>query len=191
MAMGSLFALLCGFILTPAMVAQPLDQQAPAQSQTLTWQLSNPKVVKAGISRKSQLGTLVLRHTIEALATATGNTPIKNGRFLVRLSAFSPKNDMPGQKAGLWYIQGHWAIVDENAPLKARKARYSSAIVKGLISAELPFNPVTEPGDFIAQLRVPMSPQAGEWAKGQGSFTGNEKFAGVLSLTLQPRLAAN
>jgi len=41
------------------------------------------------------------------------------------LSSFSPAADMPGQKAGTWYVQGKWSITNEKASAAEKKARHS------------------------------------------------------------------
>jgi hypothetical protein len=184
-----ILVILC--LLAPA--ASLSADRAPALTDdTFGWQLSNVKVVSAGETKTSKEGTLTRGYVVEGKAKATGaSTPIQNGVFRVSVSAFSPAVDGVGQKAGVWYVQGTWKIVDDKATKKEKEARYSPVSLKGAIRAELPFNPAVSLGTVTAIVDIPSSPVAGRWTRGAGNFLGNEKFEGVMQIeaTLWPDVA--
>lgn len=178
-----IFAVIWGLMLTPLMTAESLCGQKAVVQEEVSWQLTNPVVVEAGQTRQNENGTLTTGYKVQATAAAVGAAPVRNGTFLLNATVFSPKEDMPGQKAGMHYVTGTWSITDDKAQARARQARHSAAKIQGRLDAELSFNPARTPGPVNAQVRLPMSP-LGKWSRGEGSFSGNEKFAGEISVTL-------
>ena len=161
-------------------------QQAGQPGRQISWQITAAKVLNPGTTATGTQGIVTNGYEIEAEAGSEDEAaPIRKGIFHLTLSIFSPGQDRPGQKAGLWYLRGNWSLADKNLPPQAAKARHSRGVIKGELTGELPFNPALSPGNVNAQVRVPMSPQAGGWGKGKGTFKGNEKFAGQLDLSME------
>jgi hypothetical protein len=92
---------------------------------------------------------------------------------------------MPGQKAGLWYVQGEWSIVKTGATYADTKERHNPATIAGKCQTELDFNPTAENIDWTARASLPMSPIAGQWGRGEGSLTVNKNATGDLFLKLE------
>ncbi len=147
-----------------ALAASPLIQRVPIVNETVIWQLTDVQVVNRGQTVATQEGILTTGYTVEATARSKEGNLVPEGKFQLTLTAFSPHRDMPGQRAGRWYIQGDWVITDVNANENEEeaKARHSPAIVKGALLADLTFNPATEPGAFTAWSRLPMSLAGGQ-----------------------------
>ncbi len=174
--------LLLTVVLSTSVLATALPSLLQAGSMPAVWGLTNARVVDPGKTMILPEGTLTSGFTIEAMAIARTNAPVSSGKFLLTLSAFLPSKDMPGQKAGRWYVRGTWSIANANAALG--KARYRPGLVKGDLLAELTFNPATQLGAFSAQVRVPGGPINGTWSSGQGTLSLNNRFDGQLYLTL-------
>jgi len=150
-------------------------------SAAFDWQISKANVIDPGKTITTEKGTLTEGYVIEAVADAiSSDTPIKKGTFRITVNAFLPAEDMPGQEAGNWYIQGNWSITDEKATEKEKKARHSVGVVTGNLLATLNFNPCVSSGAVSAQVIFPMTPNGGVWARGEGTFIGNEKFEGSI-----------
>lgn len=179
-------------VLAPAWAKKPARSVVPLAEDVFTWQLNDPTVVDPPEVSETDEGILVTGYAIEAAASASEDSaPLTRGKFRLALTIFRPKVDMPGQKAGVWYLRGSWTLNEESPNPKARRARHGPGILKGDLSAELSFNPLTHSGAVNARVRLPMSHQGGAWGRGQGTFTGNELFAGQMSVKLDRRLAAN
>jgi hypothetical protein len=168
-----------------ALAASPLIQRAPIINETVIWQLTDVQVVNRGQTVMIPEGRLTTGYAVEATATSQEGSLVPEGKFQLTLTAFSPRRDMPGQRAGRWYIQGDWVITDVNASEEEANARHSPAIVKGALLADLTFNPATDPDAFTAWTQLPMSPAGGRWRKGEGTFSVNERFEGDLFLALE------
>jgi hypothetical protein len=152
-------------------------------SAAFDWQISKAQVVDPGKTRTTKKGTLTNGYVIEAVALAiSSDAPIKKGTFRITVNAFLPAEDMPGQKAGNWYVRGNWSITDENATEKEKEARHSAGVVTGNLFATLDFNPCESTGAVNAQVLFPMTPNGGVWARGEGTFIGNEKFEGSIAV---------
>jgi hypothetical protein len=128
-------------------------------------------------------GTLVTGYTIKGAAVPRGSAPVKRGAITLIMSMFAPRQDLPGQKAGQWQVRGKWTITGYKASEAARKARHSPEVVKGTLTATLPFNPATTHGIVDAQVKLPHLAAGG--GNGRGAFRGNERFEGNLDLALQ------
>ncbi|MCU0836430.1 MAG: hypothetical protein MUC77_18660 [Chromatiaceae bacterium] len=159
---------------------------APITTGDFGWQLTQARVLSHGVTTRVPVGTLTEDYLVEAVATATTDgTPVPQGRFEISVSAFQPARDMPGQKAGVWYVRANWAVMDEQASEEEQAARHSPSIVRGSLSAELPFNPANTAGTMDAAVRLPMSPDGGRWSRGDGTFTGSQVFEGEIQIRAQ------
>jgi hypothetical protein len=159
---------------------------SPVVAKSLGWVLTQSRVVSPGKTVASREGDLTVGYSIEATATATAaDAPVQRGILRMTVTAFCPAEDMPGQKAGRWYVRGMWSIADPKIALQTTKMRHSASVIKGDMQAELSFNPAVEKGNVEATVRLPMSPTCGRWARGTAIFTGNEKFEGKIEGTLK------
>lgn len=174
-------------------VCTALPQAVAGQGaeKMFSWQLLDSEVVSPGETLTGSTGILTKGYVVEARAvSAQGSAPVRNGRYTVDMTAFSPQKNLPGQKAGFWYVRGTWTLTDLPADSEQLKAHHNPETIKGIIEAELPFNPLTEGGNFDAQVRMPMALGAAGWASGNGTFTGNERFEGTLNLRIRKTPAA-
>jgi len=180
---GSLLVLL---VSASTLAAAPLFKKAPSiVDEMVVWELTKTTVVDPGQTNVDGMGTFVEGYTIEAKAKAKHNNVVPEGSFWLTLTAFSPANDMPGQKAGLWYVQGKWRITKKDADPEALKVRHNSEVIEGSLKAELDFNPATGQGNWTGVAWVPMSLAAGNWAKGEGTLTFDGNLEGDLFLPLE------
>jgi hypothetical protein len=126
-------------------VAAPAARVPGIQDAVLGWQLTQARVLNPGATTISPQGTLTSGYVLEATAKAIDpDTPVQNGTFKIDLNAFSPSQDMPGQKAGTWYVRGDWQITKRNIAAAEQDARHGPSFLNGSLSVELPFNPATE-----------------------------------------------
>lgn len=146
------------------------------------WRISDARLVDPGQTTVTPEGTLTSGYIVEARARGAAGTLLPDGRFRIVASSFSPSSEMPGQQVGLWYLRAQWSIADRQASRAAQQARHSHARIQGRMRAELPFNPLVEQGDFLAEVSLPNAPAAGRWARGQGTFSGNSLFEGSIVL---------
>ncbi|MDH4230570.1 MAG: hypothetical protein OEW04_00900 [Nitrospirota bacterium] len=169
-------------------ISSPFPSTAKSLPDSITysafdWQISNAQVVDPGKTMTNNKGTLTKGYIIEAAADAVSpDAPIKKGTLRITMSAFLPAKDMPGQKAGTWYVQGKWSITDENASETEKKARHSEGVVRGDLFATSNFNPCASQGALSARVLFPMSLNGRVWARGEGTFTGNEMFEGTIQM---------
>ncbi len=158
----------------------------PWAARQIGWKLTGARVVDPGKTTTSQEGILLQGFTIEAAARARAGNTVPDGIFRIVLSAFNPQRDMPGQKAGVWHIQGQWTITSRTASLPEKTARYSPAVIKGRLQARLPFNPAAGTREMAASVSLPTAPTAGRWMRGGvGIYRGNSLFEGMLMLNSQ------
>lgn len=179
--------------LTLLAICSALPQAIAGQGaeNMVSWQLLDSEVVNPGETLTGSTGILTKGYVVEARAvSAQGSAPVRTGRYTVDMTAFSPQKDLPGQKAGVWYVRGTWTLTDLPADSDQLKAHHNPGTIKGFIETELPFNPLTEGGNFDAQVRVPMAPGAAGWASANGTFTGNERFEGTLNLFFKKSAAS-
>jgi hypothetical protein len=186
--------------LSPAQV----QAKQPGGEELVLWELKQTKITDPGKTvnvppdKKTGFpgGVLTTGFTIEAKAKSKSDLLVPEGTFRLTLSAFSPAADMPAQRAGFWYIQGKWTLVDKNADKaadkKAAKARHNLYTMEGRVHSALPFNPALEQGrNMSMKASVPMSPAAGQWVRGKkGVLTLNAGLEGEiqLPLTLGPEI---
>jgi hypothetical protein len=169
-----------------AVLAQAAPRPPSIENAVLGWELTQARVVSAGTTTAVPQGVITAGYVVEANATATDEaTPVQSGRFRIELTAFSPRQDMPGQKAGQWYVRGDWRISQPAASEAEEVARHRPSLVNGSLSAELPFNPAAGVGPVDAAVNLRRSPQGGRWTAGTGTFSGNQRFEGLLQLGAQ------
>lgn len=160
--------------------AEPGKSKAAITKDKQLWEISKAKVVSPGEAVELPEGTLYTDYVIEAKVKAAKGKAMPKGDFLISVQAFSPNEDMPGQKKGLWYVKGDWQITKDGATEADLEPKHSAARLGGTLLAELPFNPATESGPLAAKVRIPMSPDGGGWSQGDLTFSGNEKFEGAM-----------
>lgn len=174
-----------------ASLPQAVAGQGQGAENMVSWQLLDSEVVSRGETLTSSRGILTKGYVVEARAvTSQGSAPVRTGKYTIDVTAFSPATDLPGQKAGFWYVRGTWTLTDLTAEKADLKAHHNPGTIKGFIDAELPFNPLTDGGNFDAEVRMPMALGAAGWASGNGTFSGNERFEGTLNLRIRKTPAA-
>jgi hypothetical protein len=155
--------------------------QAPA---VMEWQLTEAKVINPGT-----VGTLTegsMRSGIKIEAKAVTQTPgaiFPEGTFIITMNAFSPAADMPGQKAGSWYLRGEWTITAPHADPEILKARYNPYSVSGMLTGTVPYDPATTLGMLEAEVRLQRGgskPRTGRMPT--GSFSGTTIIEGKLTI---------
>ena len=159
------------------------DSKAVTKEEVV-WKLTQTAIVSQGETVTMENGTMVSGFTLQANAKARHNNIVPDGKIVFNLSAFSPSRELPGQVPGTWYIQGKWEITGRTATKESRNASHSADKAQGFIKAELPFNPLTEPGNWSGLAWVPSSSTAGRWSTGEGSMTLDGGFEGDLVLLL-------
>ena len=182
---GSLLVLL---VSASTLAAAPLFKKAPSiVEDAVIWELTKTTVVDAGQTYTDGMGTFTQGYTLEAKAKAKGNNVVPEGSFWLTLNAFSPANDIPGQKlkTGLWYVQGTWRITKKDADPEALKVRHNSEVIEGSFMAELEFNPAADQSNWTGVARLPMALAAGQWGRGEGTLTFDKNLEGDLYLPLE------
>jgi hypothetical protein len=158
------------FTFTSMVLAQSASSR-PAE--TVTWDLTQGTAVQSGKAALKGNGMLTAGHVKQATAQSRGPARVDAGKFTINYAV--------QENAGKYILRGVWDITKEGA-LKA--SHHAPDSVKGVLYAELPFNPATTSGTIEAKVLVaPMLRHGGKEAKAQGTFRGNEKFEGTLSLT--------
>jgi spore coat protein U-like protein len=153
-----------------SMLAHPASSLA---AETMTWDLTQGTAVQSGKAPLKGNGLLTAGHVKQAAAQSRGPARVDAGKFTINYTI--------QEKAGKYILRGAWDITKEGV---VKTSHHSPDSVKGVLYAELPFNPATTPGSFKAKVLVaPMLRQGGEEVKAHGTFTGNEKFEGTLSIT--------
>lgn len=145
------------------------------------WDLTHMTLAGSGQVIDMDEGTFVRGMVVEAQAVARGGPLLPRGTFRLTFDVFCPNRDMPPQRAGNYYVVGDWTITQEGASVEAAAARHSAAVINGRLQAELPFNPAGAQS-WTATAALPMSPAAGRWGRGQGSFSFEAGGSGRLSL---------
>lgn len=165
--------------------AAPAGEDAFVEER-ITWTLSNARVVKKGRTAAIREGILMNGYTIEADAVALERGNLSpEGTFRLTLAGFQPDWDILGRRAGsTWHVRGQWTITDDRIG-RTRKARRKYGVLKGDLVADLSFNPARKPGAVGAFVRLPVPAGGDRWAMGEGSFLGNERFEGTLSMTFR------
>ncbi|MEW5804304.1 MAG: hypothetical protein AB1847_19595 [bacterium] len=152
------------------------------------WKLTDTRVICSGSTTQIGDGAITGGHVIEATAIPTGScSPLGRGRFQVTLTAFLPSQSIAGQKEGYWEVRGIWSITNENAVKNARGVACKPTVARGILFTEIPFNPSTGQGIINAPVTLIMSrPEvmgSQRFTRGNGTFFGNERFEGIISLS--------
>jgi hypothetical protein len=166
----SLLAVVLVFTFTSMVVAQSASS---GSAETVTWDLTQGTAVQSGKAALKGAEQLNAGNVKQAAAKSRGPAPVGDGKFTVNYTV--------QENAGKYILRGAWDITKEGA---LKKGHHTPDSVKGLLYAELPFNPATTSGNIEAKVLVaPMLRHGAKEAKAQGTFTGNEKFEGTLAIT--------
>jgi len=175
---------LCACFLT--IQAAPASAGPVKAGDTVRWQLTKIQVLEQAQILSIAEGQMLGNYTVEAVATALTKAPIENGIFRLTYSVFKPKKEMTKQQRELWYLTGKWSITDAKAKKEKLKTKHNDAVMSGIISTELDFNPTLIPPQTIAAaVKWPLSPLGNYWGAGSGLFSGSSDFEGVMELTLE------
>ena len=157
------------FVCGASLLAQPVAAQ-PATAAT--WDLTKGAMVNPGKVKQSPQGQVTNSVVVKAEAMARGQAPIDSGKFKIRYSVH--------EEAGKYILRGVWRITKAGA---TKAVHSTSDSLKGSIYAELPFNPATGTGTIQAKVSInPTRRHGGKTIKADGSFTGNEKFEGTITI---------
>jgi hypothetical protein len=164
----------------------------PITGDTVIWELKQPRVVDPGQTivlppdpeTGFPGGVQITGYILEAKAKSRQENLIKNGIFRLELSLFKPDADMPGQKAGRWYIQGRWTIAANSAQAATKEKHNKLGFAQGSIITDLEINPIAEPMNWTAYAVLPMSTVDKRWMKGEGVYSVNAAWEGDLFLKL-------
>ena len=177
-------------VLAVALVTSSVTAKKPlTEVEMVIWELTKTEVVESGIIDEMEEGLFVTGYTVEAKAKAKGGNVIPEGYFRLKLDAFSPFEDMGSQKAGFWYVQGHWTVTNKDGDEKELKVKHNPGKIEGILIAELPSDPTTGEGNWTGKAVIPMALTAGQWSRGEGSLTFRENMNGELFLPLERRPA--
>jgi hypothetical protein len=185
-----IWIIVIGALLITLVSATALAEASPSAkkvttSEEVVWELTKTEVVDPGQTLTSSEGTLITGYVIEAKAKAKNNNVVPEGQLRLTMSLFSPNEDMLGQKAGLWYVQGKWTITKKDYDPATVKVRHNPDVMEGDLQTELTFNPRESQQNWSAAARLPMSLAVGRWSKGDGSFSFNGQLEGDLFLALE------
>lgn len=173
-----------------------MAQSASLLNTSMTWILSEGRVVEMGETVSLPNGRLTTGYTLEMTAESGDRSLIGKGILKLNLTAFSPEKDSQMQKAGIWYIRGSWSLSDVDAP-PVTNPRYTPGVFGGQFQVELPFNPAQFPTDWSAGLRLPQTTlepieeqQGRQPLRGNGILVLNDRLDGELTLDLKlwPRI---
>ena len=156
---------------TTTLLARPASQ-TPAM--TRTWVLTQGTVVDPGKTIDTPDGPLITGYVVEAVAQSQGATKTVSGKFTIKCTI--------QEKGGTYYLRGAWDITKPGAVKTVHSTPQS---LHGALMAELSFNPATTAGS-IGNGQVLISPKrrhAGNTPKATGTFAGNEKFEGTLTVS--------
>jgi hypothetical protein len=154
--------------------------------ERITWTLSNARVVRKGRTAAIRDGILLNGYTVEADAIALEQGKLTpEGTFRLVLAGFKPDWDIVGKRGETaWHVRGTWTITDDRiGPTSETRRKYVA--LNGDLVADLSFNPARNPGAVGALIRLPVPAGDGRWTMGEGSFFGNERFEGTLSMTFR------
>lgn len=162
--------------------ADPAPTILFSDNQLTSWTLNNWRVVNAGQTATLAEGVLTTGYMMEAEATNTNGLQTRYANFQLTLTTFQPSQDMPGQKAGTWYVNGVWTLTDLNASAYTKSFRHNPALLEGKLSAELGYDPLTASNGFEATLQIPLSQTGGRWITAAGTLAVNRQTGGTLGL---------
>jgi hypothetical protein len=157
--------------------------------ERITWTLSNARVVRKGRTAAIREGILLNGYTVEADAIAMDQGMLMpEGTFRLVLAGFKPDWDIVGKRGETtWHVRGTWTITDKRIG-RTSETRRKYGVLNGDLVADLSFNPARKPGEVGALIRLPVPAGDGRWTTGEGSFFGNERFEGTLSMTFRRNL---
>jgi hypothetical protein len=176
-------AALYGLVLGLALSATSARAQERIDAQNVGWALSTIRVVDAGTLTNAKEGALRTGIVLRANAKARGTAPVGAGTWTATLTSFTPAQDMPGQKAGVYYVRGEWQLRGRGASGDHR-VRHDRDLVKGMLVAELTFDPTTNAAAWNAVALMPKTTVAGKWGQGTGTIHIDTTAGGELTLAL-------
>jgi hypothetical protein len=158
------------------LLARPTSNPKAKPAKTMTWVLTNGTVIDPGKTD----GKLTTGYVVEATATAQGPARVSAGKFTL-------KGTIEDQGGGKLSLRGVWNITREGAPTKTHRTADS---IKGTLVANLDHNPAASinqaagAGVINGEVRVsPRRRHADKEIHAAGTFTGDEKFNGTISLS--------
>ena len=161
------------------LLAQSTSNPKAKPAKTMTWALTDAKVISPDQIKTE--GNLTTGYVVEATATAKGPARVSAGKVTLR-------GTIEDQGNGQFLLRGVWDITREGAPKK--QIRRSPDSIKGTLVANLDFNPAVSvnraAGAGAINGNVLVSPKrrhAGKEIKAKGTFTGDEKFNGTISIS--------
>ncbi|MCB8985216.1 MAG: hypothetical protein H6659_15395 [Ardenticatenaceae bacterium] len=160
--------------------------------EEIGWKITEAYVAHPGRTAVITEGTLQDGFIVKALAVNPNNTAFTTGILEMKLSAFSPAQDMPGQKAGKWYVHGEWKITDANAGPEVAQYRYGPHTFKGVVNLELDYNPLNKESQTIFLSQAVHFADPGETIEGQApqaALLGNTRFNDAFQLAGDSLLA--
>ena len=184
---AAVFVLGTSLFMLSAGAAEPTWERQEA-SRVFSWALSEAAVTNPGTTATIPEGILTQGFVVESKATALSGSPqISEGALTLTVTAFTPFREMPGQTPGVWYLRGTWTVRAAQAEPREDGIRHDPSSLSGLLNAELPFNPATQPGAFEATILMPPASGAEGWAYGRGTFSVDDQFEGSMDLALNRR----
>jgi hypothetical protein len=178
-----------------AIAATPLAVQPTSTSavspaslaEDHAWTLSDIAMEHPGQTSALADG-MIVRYLLRGSVSTTGGTDTKEGTLQLVVSAFQPNHDMPGQRAGRWYIRGDWSITDSQAPSPMRGQRHRRGELAGTLVSELDANPFAATDAFTLPLQLPMTLTDAGWVLGKGTLTLNDtRGGGAIALVVSRR----
>lgn len=152
------------------LLAQPLTTPKAKSDKTMTWVLTNGKLIDPGKTD----GNLITGYTVEATATARGKARVGAGKFTIICT-------IEDKGGGVFQLRGAWDVTRPGSP---KATHHTPDSIKGNLVATLDFNPASAPGTLSGKVFVsPKRRHAGQEGKAVGTFTGDEKFNGTISVT--------
>ena len=159
------------------LLAQPMTNPKAKPAKIMTWVLTNGTVIDPG---KTDGNNLTTGYVVEATATAKGPARVSVGKFTF-------KGTIEDQGGGKFLLRGAWNITREGAPKKTHRTADS---INGILVANLDHNPAASinqaagAGVINGEVRVsPRRRHADKEIHAAGTFTGDEKFNGTISLS--------
>jgi hypothetical protein len=162
------------------LLAQPMTNpsaDSAKAAKTMTWVLTQGTVINPEQIKTE--GKVTTGYMVEATATAQGPARVNTGKFTIRCTIV----DMGDH----FQLRGAWDITRTGA-LKA--THHTPDSIKGNLMANLDFNPAASlnqaGGARTINAKAFVGPKrrfAGQEAKAGGTFTGDDKFNGTISIT--------
>jgi hypothetical protein len=152
------------------LLAQTMTNPKAQPDRTMTWVLTNGTVIDPGKTE----GSLTTGYVVEATATAKGPARVSTGKFTI-------KCNITDQGGGKFRLRGVWNITREGVAPQTHRTPDS---INGALMANLDFNPAAGVGAINSEVQVsPKRRHAGKEIKAGGTYTGDEKFNGTISIS--------